>query len=201
MIKSIYYTFIFLVFIIPANAQLNSPVKFQTQGRIVNHTLILNADNSFEYMATGDMAGAKAKGTWKKKRRRIILNSYDEFRTGYSILKESTENCNSDTSYFHLFVLNKYGYPLAYSEAVYQDKIYTIPENGMLSLKKGSDSIIKISFLGETHEIKVVDQDKRCKNIVFFQKERWKIYFSNEIWKCRFNKIIIPSKIILKRSL
>jgi hypothetical protein len=198
--KIIYSLITFLFFTLSVKSQIKPAIKFQTKGRIVNHTLMLRSDNSFEYSAIGDVVNAKSNGTWVRKKRKIILKSNTEFITGYSILKESTGNCESDTGYFYLLVLHKDGYPLAYSGVIYGDKTYSIPENGMLSLKKGSDSIIKISFLGEKYEMKIADHNQSCKTIVFFQKEVEKIYFNEEVCKYRRNKIVLFSSIVLKRA-
>jgi len=193
------FAILLTLFIVQAKAQESELIKFQSRDNKINHTLNLRSDHSFEYIVFGDLVNAKSEGTWIIKKNRIVLKSYDEYRTGYSVIKESVNNCDIDTSRYCLFIQGKDGFPLAHCNVSYESKSYEVPVNGVVIIEKGIDSIIRISFLNEVHEVKITQKNKSCKNILFLQKEREKLYFRSEVWKYHRRKIITRSGVTLKR--
>lgn len=164
----------------------------------VKHSLTLYKDSTFFFTSYGDLIFKESKGRWTVKKRRLILQSFDKYRTGYIIVKDESFETKSEinTNYIFSFI-NQDSIPLVGATIYYSGFSYSVPESGIVRINVEQDSTFNIKYLGETYYGFFCKNGLYRKKVILVQTKKEVVFFENEKWKITRRKVVSKSGITL----
>lgn len=158
----------------------------------VLHRLELFGDQTFAYKITGDLNEAASSGSWSVEENRLYLNSFNEYKTGYYKIN-NIKSANAINDRFNVYVVDNDGVPLEEALVFYGNDSFRLRQDGVVSLRKGLDTTIRISFLGINYQASLKGFNKREDiKIEIIPLDSRKLYLNDEVWKVRRNRVINP---------
>lgn len=158
----------------------------------VVHKLELSENRIFIYSITGSMNEVISSGNWKVEKNNLYLKSFDEYRSGYCKISYS-ESRNVTDGRFNVFVVDNVGIPLAEALIFYGGNSDKLRQDGVISLKSGLDTSVRINFLGIEYQASLNDLKQRQDvKIEIVPLDSKKLFLSDEVWKIRKNMVISP---------
>ncbi|MBS1752982.1 MAG: hypothetical protein KF741_04290 [Ferruginibacter sp.] len=157
----------------------------------VLHRLELFNDQTFSYRISEGLNETTSAGNWKIAKKKLYLNSFKEYKSGYSKISAVGEN-KLNNEYFNLFVVDNEGIPLEEALVFYGNRQFTVKKNGIVLLRRGLDTLVKVSFLGINYEASLHDISSENVRMEIVPLDLKKMYFDNQVWIIRGNTIISP---------
>ncbi|MBL7976952.1 MAG: hypothetical protein JNN12_01330 [Bacteroidetes Order II. Incertae sedis bacterium] len=168
---------------------------------IINRVLKINQDGSFNYYAQGDLIDASSFGTWKiSYDKKLILNSDESLKTG---VIDCVEEYSSPIELLSVKLIDEGGLPLGYAGVLLNEdgtNGFAVDENGYGSIKFNDLKILTISYLGNKYEYILSNPKNNKLTITIRLQSNESIFFNNEIWKVRKNKLINNNNLILRKN-
>ncbi len=156
------------------------------------HKLELSDNQTFVYKITGSLNEVSTSGNWRVEKNKLYLKSFDEYRSGYCKIS-NIESTNIIDGEFKVYIVDNVGTPLAEALIFYGKDRCTIRQDGIVTLRRGLDTTVNISFLGIEYHASLSGLNKRQDvKIEIVQLDSRKLYLNDEVWKVRKNMIISP---------
>lgn len=157
----------------------------------VLHRLELFNDQTFVYKISEGLNETTSSGNWTVANKKLYLNSFKEYKSGYSKISAVGEN-KLNNEYFNLYVIDNEGIPLEGALVFYGNRQVTVESNGIVSLQKELDTVVKVSFLGINYEASLHAISSENVRMEIVPLDLKKMYFDNQVWIVRGNTIISP---------
>jgi len=160
--------------------------------------LVLNNDHSFKYEHNAGLASSKSIGTWSLEEDNIILKSDESYKSGFLTTKPSKSKTSKDS--ISIKITEEYDIPISDLLVAFDSSNnYSLTnESGIVKFGKQGFTQIRIIFLGTEYVKrfpKIVENDITINLVV---EDISKVYFENEIWKRKGNKLINPQGTVFK---
>ena len=128
------------------------------------------------------------------------MKSFDEYRSGYCKIS-NIGPANIVNGKFNVHLADDKGVPLAHALISYGGDRDTANKYGIVSLTRGLDTTISISFVGIDYQASLRGFDKTQNvQIEIVLQDPGKHYLNDEVWTVRKNMVISPQNKKLVRS-
>lgn len=156
--------------------------------------LILNSDNTYQYLVDQEMLSLKSTGTWKIKKNKLILNSFKQIPTETTISSSYRDTINGT-----LFIVKDIeGQPIPMPEFKIRDNLRSIDTlitnmNGIFYFNNIKNVLeFNLSFLGFKKARWIEEKNNNFFEIVLAPEMDYYLYQKNEVWIIRGDRLYSP---------
>lgn len=181
------------------NNKNNRNIEFESKQNQIIYKLILKDSSIFEYCAIGHMRQVTSKGKFYISNNNIYLLSFEEYRSGYCLLKGCEKLKTQDS--ILLTVKDTINLPFAFAGIQINDKPWrTLDIDGKVFIKNDSLIKINISFLGIVYSCSSELKTKSPEEVILIPFNANKIFFNNERWQIKVNRVKLLNQIWMYRK-
>lgn len=201
MIKK-YTCFIILLATLGCNPMKNIVGNYSSDKKsMVNHTLLINQDGTFDYHLNGELIEASSNGTWHlSDQKELILKSDKALQPG---VIDYIEEINSSTELLSVKLIDEDGQPLSHAAVTLNGDNtngFSVDENGYGSYELTDLKSLTINYLGNQYEYVLSNPEKNKLILTIRLQSEESMYFNNEVWKVQKKKLVGKNNLTLSQN-
>lgn len=168
---------------------------------MVNHSLIINQDGTFDYHLKGELIDASSNGMWHlSDQKELVLKSDKLHQPG---VIASIEELNSSTEALSIKLIDEAGQPLSYAAITLNGDNtigFSVDENGYGSYEITDLKSLTINYLGSHYEYALSNPEKNKLTLTIRLQSERSIFFNNEVWRIERRKLIGKNNLTLRQK-
>jgi hypothetical protein len=158
----------------------------------VTHQLILYPDKTFYYQLVGGLMFSTSQGNWHVNDNYIILNSFDEYKTGN--VMNVQENYNDTINGYFIQAYDENNSPLSLGYLIFDNqsnKGTNLDEKGIGLWKDVINNSITVGYMADTYSYDIINKKANSFIFVLKLKDYGLYYLEDEKWKIKNKRILL----------